>query len=75
MINYISLERCSNLYVFAFFCAYTFRYLNEFKSEQEKANKDVQKYLKNPVNVFALIKRLSTDFERLTTIASDTTGR
>ncbi|XP_026315822.1 prolyl 4-hydroxylase subunit alpha-2-like [Hyposmocoma kahamanoa] len=55
------------------FCAYTFRYLNIFTNEHEKANRNAQKYVENPINAFTLIKRLSTDFEVLKTVASDIT--
>ncbi|XP_026315301.1 prolyl 4-hydroxylase subunit alpha-2-like isoform X2 [Hyposmocoma kahamanoa] len=49
------------------------RYLKLFTDEHEKMSSDGHKYVDHPINSFTLIKRLSTDFERLKTVASEPT--
>lgn len=49
-------------------------HLENFKKEQEKANKDVEEYLGNPLNDFLLIKRLTLDWKDVENLVMDNTS-
>lgn len=49
-------------------------YLENLKKEQEKASKDVEEYLGNPINDFLLIKRLTHDWKDVEDLIMDNTS-
>ncbi|XP_022906186.2 prolyl 4-hydroxylase subunit alpha-1 [Onthophagus taurus] len=50
------------------------QYQKVFKSQHDKASKDVQSYIANPINAYLLVKRLTTDWKQAETLITTNIG-
>lgn len=44
---------------------FSFRYVNLYKQQHDKASEDIQMYVANPINAYLLVKRLTTDWKQV----------
>lgn len=51
------------------------RYARTFRLQHEKASKDIESYVANPINAYLLVKRLTADWWDIRKLLNDTSGQ